>query len=371
MSLHLLVRAPARVSASSRPASGCKRAIAWLPPLLAAAALAGCGEIHDPYPAALPHNLTITATPEYGARLQPADVEDVVLEFDRAMERASLQSVQRVSFLLPLALRSFDGRWDAGDTRITFDLDEFPIQPGATYEARFIGLRSAEGELYNGGPYEVRFRTFGRPEYFPVQPHARVATRILCRRLDGTGDCIAVTMRLEASGADTLQSRTACEDCTGARIDWFRRAAAHVEWLGWDDVDAGEVTIRSVRWPQPPRLLAQATVRGTVLEAVAQTASGGEQLESWRSEHTGSGSPVSNVEIEGKVVEVAYTGSAIVDIGYAWRDRDGMLETRHERWWLYPGVGLVRREATVARDDGTPAVHTVDLLQPSLLNFVH
>jgi hypothetical protein len=344
---------------------------AWALVFATAAGLGlGCGEITDPYPRALPPNLQITHIPAYGAHVPPADADSVVLQFDRPMERESMLSVQRLSFLFPLAVRSFDGRWEADDTRVTFELSEFPVQPGATYEARFVGLRSAAGELYNGGPVNLRFRTKGMPDLFPMRPHPRVATRILCVREEGSGDCLAATMRLDARGLDSLRVRSACEDCDRGRFDWYRYVAGHVVWLGWDEVDGNDAVLQRVRWPQPPPLLARLTTRGNVLDGVAQSAPDGTRLERWRTLHFGTDSPVVNVQVSGRVVEVVFTGCATLDLDYALRDIGGVRERRLERWWLYPGVGVVRRDLRIERDDGTPPRHVIETLVPSVINFV-
>jgi hypothetical protein len=339
---------------------------------LAAALLAaaGCGEITDPYPQRLAPNVLITPTPAHGALIDADAAGRVVLAFDRAMEKQSVQRVQRLSFLLPLAARNFDGQWDDAATRVVFELSEFPVQPGATYEVRFVGLRTAAGELYNGGPFDLRFRTRGRADWFPMRPHPRVETRLLCRLEGDAGACAGATMHLDSVGVDSLRVRTVLEDRAGGRLDWFRRTAGHVEWLGWDDVDADDVAQRRVRWPQPPRLLASATARGTVLVADAQASLDGTQLLRWRTQHSGSDSPTTVVDIGGAPIEVVYSASATLDLDFALRGPDGVLEQRLERWWLYPGVGLVRRDVRVQRDDGTPPARVVETLVPSLVNFV-
>jgi hypothetical protein len=65
-----------------------------------------------------------------------------------------------------------------------------------------------------------------------------------------------------------------------------------------------------------------------------------------------------------------YSASVTVDLDYAMRDAGGDRERRRERWWLYAGVGLVKRDVLIERD-GLPPERFVETLVPSLINFTH
>jgi hypothetical protein len=283
------------------------------------------------------------------------------------MDRTSVQQVPRVSFLFPIALRDQEGAWDASDALVDFELSEFPTQPGALYEARFTGLRTADGELYNGGPFEVRFETAGIPDLLPMRPHSRVATRLFCRRQLPGGACVPVVVHADSTGDDSLRVHRTCEDCTTSRDDWFRLRDDRIEWLGWDDLDQGDVVTRSVRWPQAPPLLSRPTTKGAVLGGAAQTASDGTSLLRWRAVHLRSESPSYPLSLPGGTVEVVYSRSTVIELDFALRLADGIEEAHLERWWLLPGIGIVRREQRIERA-GTTRTWT-EIFTPSLANL--
>lgn len=328
----------------------------------------GCAEIHDPFPAPLPPNLRIAPTPAFNAQVDAAATTRVRLDFDQPMDRGSVQQVTRVSFLLPVALRNFDGTWNAGGSAVEFALSDFPTQPGALYEARFTGLRTAAGLLYNGGPFELRFETTGRPDLFPLRPHARVATRNYCRRTGSeSAACLTTTLHADSIGADSLRVHFTCEDCTESRDDFFHGRNGRIEWLGWDDTDFDDTVRRRVRWPEPPALLTAGMRAGTVLEGRAQSGAAGVELLRWRVTHRGTASPTQPVRAGAGVVEIVYSRATVLELDYAVRI-DGSEESRLESWWLLPGVGLVRREARVQRGSEAPQT-TFESFLPSLANF--
>jgi len=328
----------------------------------------GCTAIQDPFPAPLPPNLRITPTPALDARVDAAATTSVRLDFDQPMDRESAQQVTRVSFLLPVALRNFDGTWNAASSAVEFELSHFPTQPGALYEARFTGLRTAAGELYNGGPFEMRFETTGHPDLFPLRPHPRVATRNYCRRTgSATAACLTATLHADSIGIDSLRVHSACEDCIEARDDFFRGRASRIEWLGWDDTDFDDTVLRGVRWLDPPALLTAGMKAGDTLTGSAQAGASGVELLSWRSTHRGTQSPTQSIRAGAGTVEVVYSRATMLDLDYALRI-DGIEELHWERWWLLPGVGLVRRETRIQR--GADAPQTVfESFTPSLANF--
>jgi len=328
----------------------------------------GCTAIQDPFPTPLPPNLLITPSPARDARVDPAATQRVRLAFDQPMDRSSVQQVSRVSFLIPVALRDLDGIWSAGDSAVEFDLTQFPTQPGALYEARFTGLRTAAGVLYNGGPFELRFETTGIPDLLPLRPHPRVATRNYCRRSSpASAPCVTTTLRSDSIGTDSLRTHFTCEDCVEGRDDFFHGRPERIEWLGWDDTDLDDAVVRRVRWPTPPPLVATRTRTGDVLEGAAQTAPSGVQLLRWRSTNRGPGSPSQAIGVVGGTLEIVYSRATMIDLDYALRIA-GVEETHLERWWLLPGVGLVRREARIERDGNAPRT-TIESFVPSLANF--
>jgi len=339
------------------------RAVAMLPVIAAA----GCSNVEDPYPQPLPPNLEIAAEPAAGDVVDAAGTVALALRFDQPMERESLRHVQRVSFLVPLAVRDFDGVWTDSDHRVRFDLTSFPTQSGAAYEVRFIGLRKKDGELYNGGPFEMHFRTAGTPDLLPVRPHPRVATRVYCRTTAG-GACTSVVLHSENAGGDSVRVHSTCEDCTESRDDWYRRVDNRIQWLGWDVLDADEGLVQSVRWPSPPVLFADGTRTGSAFTAARQVSASGVELQRWRATNRGTGSPVYDFPTGDGSVEVVYNEATILELDYALLAPGGVPEAIRERWWLLPGVGIVRRETRVARD-GVTVRSDADLFTPSVLNL--
>jgi hypothetical protein len=327
-----------------------------------------CVDIQDPYPAALPPNLHFIITPALDAIVDAAAADSIVLAFDQPMDRPSLRQVQRVSFLLPAALHDLNGTWNDAGTRVVFHLSDFPHQPGAKYEVRFEGLRSAGGELYNGGPLEVRFATSGVPDLFPMDPHPRVATRVYCRHENQpNAPCGDVVLHFEADGTDTVRMQSTCDGCA-PRDDWFQRRNQDTEWLGWNDLNIDETIVARIRWPTPPVLMRANARRGDSWDAPAQTAANGTQLVRWHVAHAGFDSPSCVVSVPGGTVEIAYSGSTVLDLDYELQMPDGSRESHLERWWMAPGVGVVKRDIHRQSGDGS-AAHMTDIFVPSLVNL--
>ena len=336
---------------------------------IAMATASSCGEIDDPFPTPLPANLTIAPTPAVDARVAPSALHSVQLDFDRPMDPTSVHRVLRVSFLLPVALHDLDGRWSADNEHVAFDLTEFPIQPGALYEASFVGLRMASGELYNGGPFDLRFATTGEPDLFPLRPHARIATRSFCHRDPASrSQCTDITLHADSTGVDSVRVHSTCEDCVEARDDWYRGTQGRIDWLGWDVLDLDERVTARVRWPQPLPLVRHGSRAGETLVGAPQSTAAGVELLRWRTVNQGVDSPSHALALSEGTVTVVYSRSTVLAVVYALRLADGDVETHDERWWLLPGVGLVRRETTVQHGDAAP-VRSVDTFVPSLTNL--
>jgi hypothetical protein len=322
----------------------------------ALASLPACQGILDPYPEPLPANIAISAWPAPGSSLDAAAADSVVLQFDRSMDPESLRLVRRMSFLFPLTVEHFDGRWSPDHRRVVFDLTQFPVQPGTLYEAVFSGLRTAAGELYNLGPYRVWFRTRGRPDLFPMQMEEALSERPFCHRAhpDSTTCAATSTLHLESTGPDGIALRVECDECAGTeahRRDLFREVDARVEWLGWDELDAAANPTRSVRWPQPPVLFAAPVRSGDLQVGTPQDAAGGTRLESWTSTVGKLDSPVHYVDAPGLPIQIVFSESRRLELDYVLVHPGGRREARRERWWLYPGIGLVQREIEITRDD--------------------
>jgi hypothetical protein len=337
--------------------------------LLACAAVAGlaCEAPLDPYPQPLPPNIDIVATPAAGDTLDAAAADSVVLQFDHRMDPESLWLVRRISFLLPLTVDHLDGTWNVTRTRLVFNLNRFPVQPGATYEALLVGLRTAAGELYNGGPYPILFYTRGVPDLFPIPAHSRLAGRDFCRRPAGsTGDCTELLTLVSAPfGADSLLLATTCEDCGGfRRADFFRKTTAGIEWLGFDlpDGDARQ----SVRWPAPPLFVGATPEPGATWTAPAQRAADGTQLLAWNVADTGIDAPAARLSGSNLPIQVTFPASHVLRFDFTLEFASGVREHRRERWWLHPGVGLVRREIHVERSDAATSSDVVDVYEPGL-----
>jgi hypothetical protein len=316
-----------------------------------------CQDTQEP-PKPFPPNIDISARPTPGATLEPAAVDSVVLSFSRPMDPTSLLFLKKTCLLFPLGLDDFAGHWSSDGRRVAFALDRFPVQPGALYEAEFAGLRTLDGDLYNLGPYRVWFRTRGDADVFPVVPPVRVATKSMCHRASADAhDCTRTTIaRALRAGADSLRVETLCGDCADERLersDLYRRSAARIEWLGFDVYDSTGVLARSVRWPQPPAFLEIPAVAGATLESPAQTAPDGTRLTHWSTSCGAPDSPYERITVPGLpglpalTVQLAFSESAVLDLDYGLESPGGLAERHRERWWLYPGVGLVRREVRI------------------------
>jgi hypothetical protein len=334
-------------------------------------AMPACQGILEPFPEPLPPNILITCWPEPGSTLDAAAVDRVELRFDRRMDPASLGFVRRMSFLLPLSVEDFAGRWSPDQRSVVFDLTQFPVQPGTLYEATFSGLRTADGDLYNLGPYRVWFRTRGLPDLFPMQVEDLLAARPFCRRVhaDSTACASTSTLHFEAAGTDTLALRRECSPCSdddGPRRDLFRRAGPRLEWVGFDVLAPDGTAARTVRWPEPPALFAAPVHAGDRLEATAQESADGTRLESWSAVAGGIEEPVHYVDAPGLPIQLVFSQSRVVSLQSVVVHADGRRETRHERWWLCPGLGLVQRDGEVWRSDRPGSRYAIESWAPTL-----
>jgi hypothetical protein len=338
---------------------------------VASVIFAGCQDLNAPVPVPLPPNIGIQSQPPYASVVDATTTTSFGLIFDRSMDPNSLRSVRRVSFLLPLTVDELGGRWNEDHTQLVFDLTQFPVQRGATYQVSFAGLRAADGELYNMGSYRVLFRTRGNPDLLPMQPQGRLAHRAFCHRTGSASDCdVDWILSSWSAGQDSLVLESRCGDCElPARRDWFRREARQIVWLGFD-VEAGAATPAvQVRWPQPPGFLALPTTSRQNLTAADQVAHDGTALESWSARDGGRETPVYNFIADGVPVQVTFDESRCIDLEYVLRSAAG-TETHRERWWLYPGVGLVRRERRVSRDGDPNPSYELETYTPSITDLL-
>jgi hypothetical protein len=335
----------------------------------------GCLTPEAPLPRPLPPNIDIKTTPSYGATVDRAGADSVILEFSRPMDPPSLLLLRRVSYLLPITVDRVEGYWNTDHTRLVFRLSEFPIQPGATYEALFAGLRTADGELYNHGPHPVLFHVRGTPDIFPIRPEPRIASREFCRRI-GTnrGECDReFELESVAIGTDQVALDTRCYDCVPPeRRDLFRKSDGQTTWLGFDLFDSGGQLLRTVRWPDPPILFSLPLRRGTLHRTVAaQSSPDGTELARWSSRDAGTDTPKHLVSTPVLPLEINFTNSRVFQLDYEIAPADAPRERRSERWWLYPGVGLVRRESVIERDGEPEPWLETDAFTPPLSSLVH
>ncbi len=337
---------------------------------LAAAWLAlGCENLQAPLPRPLPPNIDIRSIPASGDTVGPDSARTLVLEFSRPMEPYSLLLLRRISFLLPLSAERLEGEWNGDSTRVEFRLVNFPVQPGAAYGVVFAALRTADGELYNHSPYEVRYAVRGVPDLLPMSPDPRLESREFCRRIGKTsGPCsLRWVMRSVSAGPDSLAVETLCTGCAHPeRRDLYRRLGDEVQWLGFDLYDDSGALQRSVRWRQPPGIFALPPQRDAAFGSVAQTAPDGTVLLQWSARLAGTESPVQVVYASGLPVPVEFTASWVVEIESGIAYPGFAPETRKERWWLYPGVGLVRRETQRQLEGGTAAPLESDSYVPGV-----
>jgi len=329
----------------------------------------GCGDVQAPLPQPLPPNIDIRSTPAYGDTVAPDSARTLVLEFSRPMEPYSLLLLRRISFLLPVSVDALEGHWNDDRTRVEFRLLDFPVQPGATYEAVFAGLRTADGELYNRSPYAVLYDVDGVPDLLPMSPHARLASREFCRRIGKTsGTCnVQIVMHSASVGLDSMALETRCASCANPeRRDLFRRLGDQVQWLGFDIYAKSGALQRSVRWRQPPGIFALPPRQGATLGSAVQTAPDGTTLEQWSARLAGTDSPGQLVVASVVPIQVQFTRSWVVEIESRIAVPGSVPEHRLERWWLYPGVGLVRRETRLEREgDAAPRIE-IDSYAPDV-----
>jgi len=291
------------------------------------------------------------------------------IEFSRPMDPYSLLLLRRVAFLLPISADRLDGHWNDDRTRVEFRLTQFPMQPGATYEAVFAGLRTADGELYNKSPFTVLYTVRGIPDLLPMHPHPRLATRDFCR-LDGkkSSACDAVLVVQSSSlGTDSLCVEIRCATCANPeRRDFFRKRGADIQWVGFDEDAAGGLFRHTVRWREPATLFQLPPRAGATIELPPQTAQDGTTLSSWRARLVGMESPTEIVGASVLPIQLAFTDSWVLEIESSITTPGMPPEVRTERWWLYPGVGLVRRETRSQLAGETTTRLVVEHYTPSL-----
>lgn len=314
------------------------------------AASIGCDHPSEPLPQPFPPNIEIAVEPALGSTVDAAAAGRVTIRFDQPMDPNSLRIVRRMSFLLPLSVADLQGLWNAEHTRVTFEMSRFPVQSGTQYEAVFSGLRLASGELYNMGPYRIHFRTRGVPNLLPVTLDSGLESRTFCHDLDpDTQDCAShSTLDVEPAGSGSAWYRWTPEEGepTG---ELFRRRSRSIEWLG-SDMGVGE-TRRSVLWSEPVPVCDLPAVRGSRWVATTRTAADGSRLENWQSVVASPESPAHTIVAGGWAVQLAFTDATVLEIRYDLIAPGAPVARHSERWWLYPGVGLVRREVRVERGE--------------------
>ncbi len=310
----------------------------------------GCDAPNEPLPQPFPPNIQITVEPALGSTVDPPAAERVVLHFDRPMDPTSLRIVRRMSFLLPLSVADLEGSWNDDHTRVVFEMTQYPVQPGTQYEAVFSGLRMAGGELYNLGPYRVHFRTRGIPDLLPAPSESTLESRTFCHDITPDGsDCTSQsTLQVESAGVDSIWYRWSGDDgeVTG---ELYRRRPRALEWLGFDH-GAGDAR-RRVMWSEPVPLCNLPAARGSRSTASTRTAADGSRLENWECVVASPESPTHTIRVSALAVQLVFTDATVLDIGYDLISPGESSERHRERWWLYPGVGLVRREVRVQRGD--------------------
>jgi len=352
ISATLTRRAPWSVFVLTRPKRAARMAdFAGLAIVLSVvAATIGCDDPSEPLPQPYPPNIGISVDPAPGSTVDPAAAERVVIHFDRPMDPASMRIVRRMSFLLPLSVTDLDGTWNNDRTRVMFELTQYPVQPGASYEAVFSGLRMAGGELYNLGPYRIHFRTRGIPDLLPVNLDSVLESMTFCHDLEPDGsDCTThSTLRTVFAGRDSIWYRW--NDDGGQETgELFRRRPRALEWLGLD-TGVGDAW-RRVLWSEPLPLCNLPAVRGSRMTAAARTSADGSRLDLWECVVASPESPTHTIRVSGLAVQLAFNDATVLDIGYDLTSPGKPTERHRERWWLYPGVGLVRREIRVQRGD--------------------
>jgi hypothetical protein len=343
--------------------------VAGLLAMLGGPLLAGCDTAVAPLPRPLPPNIEIASAPAYGDTIDPGASATLAIEFSRPMDPYSLLLLRRVAFLLPISADRLEGYWNLERTRVEFRLTEFPIQPGATYEAVFAGLRSADGELYNKSPFEVLYYVRGTPDLLPMHPHPRLESRDFCRWLGkGSGACDAeVVMQSTSFGVDSLRIETRCGDCTNPeRRDFFRQRGSEIQWLGFDAYAGTGELLRSVRWLQPPTLFRVPPQPGATHELPPQTAPDGTALQQWKARLIGTDSPREVMGASVLPIQLSFTDSWVLEIESSLAIPGSPTEHRLERWWLYPGVGLVQRETRLQLAGETTTRLVVEHYTPSL-----
>src|SRR5262249_37590005 len=172
----------------------------------------------------------------------------------------------------------------------------------------------------------------------------------------------------DSMGVDSVRVHSTCEDCVQARDDWYRGQNGRIEWLGFDVVDLDDQVTSRVRWPQPLPLVRRGSRQGETLDGAPQSTPVGIDVVRWHTMNTGVDSPSHPLVLSEGTVSVVYSRSTVLAVDYALRLADGSLEAHAERWWLLPGVGLVRRTVTVQRGDAAPS-ESIDTFVPSLANL--
>jgi hypothetical protein len=203
----------------------------------------------------------------------------------------------------------------------------------------------------------------------PLSPHPRLESREFCRRIGKTtGSCnVQLVMRSTSVGLDSMALETRCASCANPeRRDLFRRVGDEVQWLGFDVYASSGVLQRSVRWRQPPGLFALPPQQGATLVSPAQTAEDGTVLALWSARLAGTESPGQLVLASVVPIQVEFTASWVVEIESQISSPGSAPEYRLERWWLYPGVGLVRRETRIERPGETTSRLELDSYTPDI-----
>jgi hypothetical protein len=150
---------------------------------------------------------------------------------------------------------------------------------------------------------------------------------------------------------DEVMLETRCLDCAfPERRDWYRKYQQRVLWTGFDEIDGTGAVTRSVRWGEPPVVYSSPIQRRDVFETPAHSSSDGTMITGWRSRYIGNESPVRAISASVLPIQVVFSDSKIVQIEYTIESPGSLPQHRVERWWLYPGVGTIRREARITED---------------------
>lgn len=307
----------------------------------------GCDAPIDPLPQPFPPNIQIAASPAAGSIVETHAADSLVLAFDRAMDPNSLRLVRRMSFLLPVSITDLAGSWNQDHTRVVFEMSRYAVQPGAHYEAVFTGLRTASGDLYNLGPYRIHFRTRGVPDLLPITTVA-LEPRTFCHDFDPEHTTCGArsTLRVEFAAADSIWHRWDHGDGT-ITSELLRRRSRGLDWLGFET--RTQAASQRVSWSEPLPLCNLPAVRGSRITVAERWGSDGTRLENWEVVVAAPESPAHSIQVGALAVQLAFTDATVLDITYRLMPPGGSTAQVSERWWLYPGIGLVRRQIEIRR----------------------